>query len=207
MFEPFTKENNTVVASSQGTGLGLSIAKGIVDKMGGELSVSSVIGKGTTFCVCITIPIAKDYIYKKELRSIELQEVDFSGKRILVVEDHNVNQMIITKLLRNKGAEVLLAENGKLGVEEFAASEPGSIDAILMDVRMPEMDGLQATRAIRALRRRDAASVPIIAMTANAYDEDREKSGAAGMNCHLAKPIDTRVLYDTLEKYLSDGKP
>ncbi len=175
--------------------------------MGGELSVSSVIGKGTTFCVCITIPIAKDYIYKKELRSIELQEVDFSGKRILVVEDHNVNQMIITKLLRNKGAEVLLAENGKLGVEEFAASEPGSIDAILMDVRMPEMDGLQATRAIRALRRRDAASVPIIAMTANAYDEDREKSGAAGMNCHLAKPIDTRVLYDTLEKYLSDGKP
>lgn len=207
MFEPFTQENNTVVASSQGTGLGLSIAKGIVDKMGGELSVSSVIGKGTTFCVCITIPIAKDYIYKKELRSIELQEVDFSGKRILVVEDHNVNQMIITKLLRNKGAEVLLAENGKLGVEEFAASEPGSIDAILMDVRMPEMDGLQATRAIRALRRRDAASVPIIAMTANAYDEDREKSGAAGMNCHLAKPIDTRVLYDTLEKYLSDGKP
>ena len=92
-------------------------------------------------------------------------------------------------------------------MEEFAASEPGSIDAILMDVRMPEMDGLQATRAIRALRRRDAASVPIIAMTANAYDEDREKSGAAGMNCHLAKPIDTRVLYDTLEKYLSDGKP
>lgn len=124
-----------------------------------------------------------------------------------MVEDHNVNQMIITKLLRNKGAEVLLAENGKLGVEEFAASEPGSIDAILMDVRMPEMDGLQATRAIRALRRRDAASVPIIAMTANAYDEDREKSGAAGMNCHLAKPIGTRVLYDTLEKYLSDGKP
>lgn len=207
MFEPFTQENNTVVASSQGTGLGLSIAKGIVDKMGGELSVSSVIGKGTTFCVCITIPIAKDYIYKRELRNVELQEVDFSGKRILVVEDHNVNQMIMTKLLKNKGAEVLLAENGKLGVEEFAASEPGSIDAILMDVRMPEMDGLQATRAIRALRRRDAASVPIIAMTANAYDEDREKSGAAGMNCHLAKPIDTRVLYDTLEKYLSDGKP
>lgn len=201
MFEPFTQENNTVVASSQGTGLGLSIAKGIVDKMGGELSVTSVIGKGTTFCVCITIPIAKDYLYKRELRNIEIQEVDFSGKRILVVEDHNVNQMIITKLLKNKGAEVLLAENGKIGVEEFSASEPGSIDAILMDVRMPEMDGLQATRAIRALKRRDALSVPIIAMTANAYDEDREKSSAAGMNCHLAKPIDTRVLYDTLEKF------
>ena len=117
------------------------------------------------------------------------------------MEDHNVNQMIITKLLKNKGAEVLLAENGKIGVEEFSASEPGSIDAILMDVRMPEMDGLQATRAIRALKRRDALSVPIIAMTANAYDEDREKSSAAGMNCHLAKPIDTRVLYDTLEKF------
>jgi len=201
MFEPFTQENNTVLASSQGTGLGLSIAKGIVDKMGGELSVSSVIGKGTTFCVCIVIPIAKDYIYKKELKNVELQEVDFSGKRILVVEDHNVNQMIIAKLLKNKGAEVVIAENGRIGVEEFSASEPGSIDAILMDVRMPEMDGLQATRAIRALKRSDAASVPIIAMTANAYDEDREKSGAAGMNCHLAKPIDTRVLYDTLERY------
>lgn len=202
MFEPFTQENNTVVASSQGTGLGLSIAKGIVDKMGGELSVTSVIGKGTTFCVCITIPIAKDYIYKREIRSIEPPEVDYSGKRILVVEDHNVNQMIITKLLKNKGAEVLLAENGRLGVEEFLSNEPGSIDAILMDVRMPEMDGLQATKAIRALRRPDARSVPIIAMTANAYDEDREKSDAAGMNCHLAKPIDTRVLYDTLERYL-----
>ena len=97
---------------------------------------------------------------------------------------------------------MLLAENGRLGVEEFLSNEPGSIDAILMDVRMPEMDGLQATKAIRALRRPDARSVPIIAMTANAYDEDREKSDAAGMNCHLAKPIDTRVLYDTLERYL-----
>lgn len=201
MFKPFTQENNTVVASSQGTGLGLSIAKGIVDKMGGELSVTSVIGKGTTFCVCIRTPIAKGR--KTETKDARQPEVDFSGRRILVVEDHNLNQMIIKKLLENRGAEVIVSGNGKLGVEEFAVSEPGSIDAVLMDVRMPVMDGLQAAKAIRALKRKDAGRVPIIAMTANAYDEDREKSEAAGMNCHLAKPIDTRVLYETLERFFN----
>lgn len=200
MFKPFTQESNAVVASSQGTGLGLSIAKGIVDKMGGELSVSSVLGKGTTFCVCITMPIAKEHWIENSDPAPE-REIDFYGKTILVVEDHTLNQMIITKLLKNKGANVIISGNGKIGVEEFDASEPGSIDAVLMDVRMPVMDGLQATRAIRSLKREDAKTVPIIAMTANAYDEDREKSSEAGMNGHLAKPIDTKILYETLESF------
>jgi len=200
MFKPFTQESNEVVAASQGTGLGLSISKGIVDKMGGELSVSSVLGKGTTFCICITMPIARER-HAKHCEMPAEPEFDFTGRTILVVEDHNLNQMIITKLLKKKGADVIVSANGKLGIEEFASREPGSIDAILMDIRMPVMDGLQAARAIRRLKREDAGLVPIIAMTANAYDEDRQKSEAAGMNGHLAKPIDTKVLYETLESY------
>lgn len=198
MFKPFTQESNEIVTSSQGTGLGLSISKGIIDKMGGELSVSSVLGKGTTFCVRITVPIAKERSAKHYEMPKE-PEFDFTGRTILVVEDHHLNQMIIKKLLKKKGANVIVSANGKLGVEEFRSREPGSIDAILMDIRMPVMDGLQASRAIRNLKREDAARVPIIAMTANAYDEDRQKSEAAGMNGHLAKPIDTKVLYETLE--------
>lgn len=198
MFKPFTQESNEVLVSSQGTGLGLSISKGIIDKMGGELSVSSVLGKGTTFCVCITMPIARERNAKQYEIPAE-PEFDFTGRTILVVEDHNLNQMIIKKLLKKKGADVIVSANGKMGVEEFASREIGSIDAILMDIRMPVMDGLQASRAIRSLKREDARQVPIIAMTANAYDEDRQKSEAAGMNGHLAKPIDTKVLYETLE--------
>jgi CheY-like chemotaxis protein/anti-sigma regulatory factor (Ser/Thr protein kinase) len=201
MFKPFVQENNEVVASTQGTGLGLSIAKGIVDKMNGELIVESEVGKGTTFLVRLITPKdeqAEQLLEKKEA----CEEVDFSGRTILVVEDHELNQMIISKLLLKKRAEVLISNNGKEAVERFTASQEGSIDAILMDVRMPVMDGLQATQKIRSLDREDAQTVPIIAMTANAYDEDREKSSQAGMNSHLAKPIDTKLLYETLNAFL-----
>ena len=135
-----------------------------------------------------------------------VQTIDFTGKKILVVEDHDLNQMIITKLLRKKNADVMIANNGKIAVERFQKSEPDEIDAILMDVRMPVMDGLQATRMIRNMERQDAKTVPIIAMTANAYDEDRQKSSEAGMDDHLAKPIDTKVLYETLYFYLKNEK-
>lgn len=201
MFQPFMQENNAIVASSQGTGLGLSIAKGIIDKMGGKLSVSSILGEGTTFYINITLPLAEER-WIEHIEPVPEREIDFSGKTILVVEDHTLNQMIITKLLKNKGANVIITANGKLGVDEFAASEPGSIDIVLMDIRMPVMDGLLAARKIRSLKRDDAAKVPIIAMTANAYDEDREKSSAAGMNGHLVKPIDTKMLYKTLGYFL-----
>lgn len=205
MFKPFTQENNQVVASTQGTGLGLSIAKGIVDKMNGTLSVESEIGKGTEFVIQITAPIAAEYEISPEAEDV-VQTIDFTGKKILVVEDHDLNQMIITKLLRKKNADVMIANNGKIAVERFQKSEPDEIDAILMDVRMPVMDGLQATRMIRNMERQDAKTVPIIAMTANAYDEDRQKSSEAGMDDHLAKPIDTKVLYETLYFYLKNEK-
>lgn len=202
MFKPFTQENNEVVASTQGTGLGLSIAKGIIDKMGGTLTVESEIGKGTSFYVRFTAPLAEEDEQEIKEKAI-VSKVDFTGRTILVVEDHDLNQMIISKLLIKKGAKVILSNNGKAGLEAFAASEEGSIDAILMDVRMPVMDGLTATVKIRNLDRKDAKQVPIFAMTANAYDEDRGKSSAAGMNEHLAKPIDTKVLYNTLNEYFS----
>lgn len=200
MFKPFTQERNAVTESTQGTGLGLPIVKGIIDKMGGTLTVESELGKGSSFYVRITAPLAEDEMMLDD--KIEVSRVNFSGKVILVVEDHNLNRMIISRLLTKRGATVLLANDGKEGVETFQKSETGSIDAILMDVRMPVMDGLEATSKIRSLAREDAKTVPIFAMTANAYDEDRDKSSAAGMNEHISKPIDTTVLYSTLNAYL-----
>ena len=200
MYKPFVQENNQVVASMQGTGLGLSIVKGIIDKMNGELTVKSELGKGTEFCIRITAPIVKEkdsFLEKEDFHD----NVDFTGKTILVAEDHELNQRIIKKLLINKGAKVIIADNGKAAVDYFMAGEENSIHAILMDVRMPVMDGLLAAKMIRRLNREDARVVPIIAMTANAYDEDREKSNAAGMDGHLSKPIDTGLLYDILRAF------
>ena len=200
MYKPFVQENNQVVASMQGTGLGLSIVKGIIDKMNGELTVKSELGKGTEFCIRITAPIVKEkdsFLEKEDFHD----NVDFTGKTILVAEDHELNQRIIKKLLINKGAKVIIADNGKAAVDYFMAGEENSIHAILMDVRMPVMDGLLAAKMIRRLNREDARVVPIIAMTADAYDEDREKSNAAGMDGHLSKPIDTGLLYDILRAF------
>ena len=128
-------------------------------------------------------------------------------KKVMIVEDEELILQGIRNIIDWEALGLDVVHMAHDGMEALELWEKEPVHIVVTDISMPEMDGLQATRAIRALRRRDAASVPIIAMTANAYDEDREKSGAAGMNCHLAKPIDTRVLYDTLEKYLSDGKP
>ncbi len=201
MFQPFTQEDNTVVASTQGTGLGLSITKGIVDKMGGRLTVDSEVGKGTSFQVELRVPLAESLEERSEEDRAE--QYDFSGRKVLVVEDHSMNQMIIAKLLKNKNAEVVLASDGKQGVEVFTSNAPGTFDVILMDVRMPVMNGLEATEKIRAMDREDAKKIPILAMTANAYDEDREKSSKVGMNGHLVKPIDVKILYRELDRVLS----
>ena len=156
--------------------------------------------RSTEFCIRITAPIVKEkdsFLEKEDFHD----NVDFTGKTILVAEDHELNQRIIKKLLINKGAKVIIADNGKAAVDYFMAGEENSIHAILMDVRMPVMDGLLAAKMIRRLNREDARVVPIIAMTANAYDEDREKSNAAGMDGHLSKPIDTGLLYDILRAF------
>ncbi len=205
MFKPFSQENNKAATSMQGSGLGLSIVKGIVDKMNGELSVTSEVGRGTTFRFSILVPEAKEA--KGSSKKIMTENVvDFTGKRILVVDDHELNQMIIAKLLGNRGAKVVVSNNGQEAVNAFMESGLFFFDAILMDVRMPVMDGLQATRVIRSLERPDAKMVPIFAMTANAYDEDRQKSSAAGMDGHLSKPIDTKLLYRTLTSSFEGGK-
>ena len=202
VFLPFAQERTEHTKSIQGTGLGLPIAKAIVDKMGGSIHVVSEKGKGTTFYVHLTFPLAdakEEPVFVKEQRADLLK-----GKKILIVEDYELNAMILEKILENKQADVIIASNGKEAIDMFDESEVGEISAILMDVRMPVMNGLEATRQIRMKERLDAMTVPIFAMTANAYAGDRRKSMQAGMNEHLSKPVDVEVLYQMLDRYVNE---
>ncbi len=204
MFEPFAQENRVNTDQTMGTGLGLSIVKRIVELMDGTITVKSKVGKGTEFCIILRLPV------RCSLRELEKEpeqkEISFRGARILLCEDNRLNTIIATKLLEKVGCIVETAENGKLGAEMFAASSPGYYAAVLMDIRMPEMDGLEAARAIRSPDRSDAKTIPIIAMSANAFAEDRQESLAAGMNAHLSKPIEPQKLYETLEREIAAGK-
>ncbi len=196
MYQPFEQERLSGRQTETGTGLGLSIAKQLIEQMGGTIECESMLGSGTTFTVKLSPAIGGKYedpVTKKEASYERL-----SGARILVCEDNRMNTVIARKLLEKVGCHVETAENGSLGVEKFSASKPGEFAAILMDIRMPVMDGLEATKAIRALERPDAASVPIIAMSANAFDEDVKTSLDAGMNAHLAKPVEPQRMYETL---------
>ncbi len=202
IFEPFAQEQNSLVNARQGTGLGLAIAKSIVEKMGGTISVVSKIGIGTTF----TIELMRDCKQVNTTVSVAQETEDLKtilqGKKVLLCEDHPLNTLVATKLLEKVGITVVTAENGLIGVNKFADSEENEFNAVLMDIRMPIMDGLEATTKIRALNRQDAKSVPIIAMTANAFSEDRSLSKSAGMNEHLSKPIEPQLLYKTLSDYI-----
>ena len=201
LFEPFTQEHNTVTSSSQGTGLGMTITKQILDLMGGEISVKSEIGVGTTFSIILPMKIASDEQIeewrKQQEKGVVLHMLE--GSRILLCEDHPLNAAIAVRLLQNKGVVVECAENGQIGVDKFRKSPPGYYDAVLMDIRMPVMNGIDAARLIRTSDRRDASEIPIIAMTANALSSDIEQTKAAGMNAHLSKPIDANKLFETLE--------
>ena len=199
MYEPFAREET----GKPGTGLGLSIAKGIIDAMGGEMRCNSIEGVGTTFELELYFAEAKqEDILAKDNSDAELDIL--SGKKILLCEDHPINAQIAKALLEKQGMTVDIADNGQIGVEMFGASAQGEYDAILMDVRMPVMNGLEATRAIRALPRADAKSVPIIAMTANAFAEDVAEALEAGMDRHTAKPVDPQRLYEVLAEVLSE---
>lgn len=203
MFEPFQQENNQVTANLQGTGLGLSIAKNLVNLLGGTMHIESELGVGTTVTVHLSFQIAQEEkTVQPEPGEVQGEETTLEGKHILLVEDHPLNAEIARKLLEKEGVQVTIAENGKIGLETFELSKPDSYDAILMDIRMPVMDGLAAARAIRALAREDAHRIPIIAMTANAYEEDKREAAAAGMNAHLAKPVAPKVMYDTLRELM-----
>ena len=202
MFEPFTQENAGARSIYGGTGLGMSITKSLVDKIGGTIEVESKQGVGTTYT--ITLPFTID---NTEAAEPEQQQTDLTvlqGRRVLLAEDNALNIEIMEFLLNDVGIKVTKAADGQQAVEAFAASPVGGFDAILMDVMMPVRDGHEATRAIRAMDRPDAKTIPIFAMTANAFAEDRLKALQAGMNEHLPKPIDPDTLYRLLVKYLTE---
>ncbi len=197
-FEPFSQEARTGGTQYTGTGLGLSIVKELVRLMKGTLELQSQTGVGTTFT--ITLPFEVDATPEAKPRRQRTQGV--KGARVLLVEDNLLNLEIAEFMLTEAGVDITTAANGKIALDLFAASAPGDFDAILMDIMMPVMNGLEAARAIRALPRPDAATIPIIAMTANAFMDDMEQSRAAGMNEHLTKPLDAKRVIAALEELL-----
>ena len=201
IFKPFSQEKNEYYSSLNGTGLGLALVKEIVEKMKGTIHVESELHKGTKF----VLTLEYEYRVINDVEETKQNDIDFtklSNKNILLVDDHPLNLKIAEALLTKIGINVTQAEDGKRAFELFKASKEGKYDAIIMDIRMPIMDGLEATKKIRALKRIDAKSVPIIAMTANAFDEDIKESKDAGMNAHLTKPVDPEILYETLAKQI-----
>ena len=200
MFEPFSQENSCARTTYQGTGLGLSIVKKLVDAMGGTVTVVSEKGVGTTFIT--EIPLKLDpAAFDAEKPEEEIDTTVFRGLHVLLVEDNEVNMEIAAFLLEDSGAEVTKAWNGAEGLEKFNASAPGTYDLILMDIMMPVMNGLEAAEKIRALDRPDSETVPIFAMTANAFSDDAARSRKAGMNEHLTKPLDLEKITKAVRKY------
>lgn len=206
IFEPFTREANGADVPEGGTGLGMSIAKGIVDKMGGTISFVSQPGKGTAFFIILPfeLDLAREEQHAKE-ESAQPENMSLEGVNILLVEDNPLNQDIAKFLLENMGAHIQMANNGQEAVEQFSASQPGDIDIILMDIMMPVMNGYEAAKSIRSMDRQDATEIPIVAMTANAFTDDKQQAFEAGMNEHLAKPLDKDLLLKTLYSF-SKGK-
>lgn len=202
LFEPFEQENSEESSQQQGTGLGLSIVKELVELMGGTIHIRSSQGRGTEVRVHLDMPNVTDQPPAVPEDQLPAGVGLLEGKTILLLEDQPLNMMIAKRLLEKQKMKVLCAENGREGLELFMNSAPGSFDAILTDIRMPVMDGLELSRAIRALPRKDSLSIPIIAMTANAFEEDVQASLQAGMNAHLSKPIDPELLYRTLQIWI-----
>lgn len=200
IFEPFTREDESVKTAYNGTGLGMPIAKKLTETMGGSISFTSEKGKGTTFT--ITLPFLIDKAAGRAEKTTEEAEASIRGVRILLVEDNELNMEISEFIIAEKGAVVTKAWNGKEAVETFANSPEGAFDVILMDVMMPVMDGCEAAKEIRALPRKDAKTIPIIAMTANAFTEDKIRTREAGMNEHLSKPLAPDLVVKTIAKFL-----
>lgn len=191
IYDPFTQERSAEGDKQMGTGLGLPIVKSLVDIMGGSISVKSELGKGTEFTVDLYAPRGEP----SAPRSVESESMnDLTGVHILLVEDNEINIYVAELMLEKLGCETVVARNGQEAVERFAASKTDEFGAILMDVRMPVMDGIEATKRIRALSRADAQTVPIIAMTADAFAEERKRTLESGMNYHLSKPIEAKLL-------------
>lgn len=199
IFRQFEQADNSENARKQGTGLGLAISRRIVRMMDSDIKLESEPGKGSSFSFNVKLqPVSGE----KTTVTSQPEEISFPGKRILVVEDNELNMEIICTILENYGIKTEQAVNGKEAVRRMEESVPGYYDMIFMDIMMPEMDGLEATRTIRNLDRKDCKKIPIYAMSANAFDEDVKRSLASGMNGHLSKPVDIQVLEKTLKKVL-----
>jgi CheY-like chemotaxis protein len=201
MFEAFTQEDDSFTRAYGGSGLGLAVAKKSVELMGGTISAESEKGKGSVFTIVLPLEYVSD-----EGGQIELEDIDLAGRRVLVVEDIPENAEIIMDLLDLEDVESEHAENGQIALDMFSQASEGYYDAILMDLRMPIMDGLESSRRIRALDRPDAKTIPIIAVTANAFDSDVKATMEAGMNAHLAKPADSDLLYETLRQQIAKAE-
>ena len=218
IFEAFSKEDSSMTSKYGSTGLGMAITKSIVDRMSGQIEVKSRKGEGTSFTVTITFaessgdgqnigksdntaPVQPVAVAKDENSRTE-ELADLKGRHVLLAEDMEINAEIVVMLLNRHNIEVDVAQNGKLAVQAFTEHPAGHYDAILMDMRMPEMDGLEATRCIRSSGRPDAERIPIVALTANAFDEDVKRSLQAGLNAHLSKPIEPDILLRMLGKLI-----
>ena len=199
IFEQFARERTSTVSKIQGTGLGMAITKSLVDMMGGRITVKSEQGKGSEFTISLRFPIGEA---KTGQTPPAAKASAFTGKKLLVVEDNELNLEIASTLLKEAGFEVDTAENGKIAVEKVEAASADRYDLILMDIQMPEMDGYEATRRIRALPDAKKAALPIVAMTANAFEDDRKNALHAGMNGHIAKPLDIQKLFQVLSELL-----
>ena len=198
IFDAFSREDQSSTSRYGGSGIGLTVTKKTVELLGGTISAESEKNVGSVFTVSIPLEVSD----KTEPSEEEADEVSLEGKRILIVEDIPENAEIVADLLELEGAMSEHAENGQIAVDMFLKSEPGYYDTILMDLRMPVMDGLTAARRIRELDRPDAKTVPIIALTANAFESDIEMTFEAGMNAHLAKPADSKLLYSAIRQQL-----
>ena len=207
LFDLFTRERNTTLSKIPGTGLGMAIVKNFVDLMNGSIEVESKLGKGSTFTITIPHKIAdKDYTYRN-IESLNECDIDFKGKRILLAEDNELNAEITTTILSKMGFEVKVVEDGILCVNEIQRQPANTYDLILMDIQMPNMDGYKATHCIRHLSQFEKANIPIIAMSANAFEEDKKKAFDAKMNDYITKPIDFQKMEVVLKYILSKQNP
>lgn len=205
LYEPFCREEQQVEGASSGTGLGAPIAKQLVELMGGTMSFTSVLGQGTTFTIRLPFEKCKRSEIPQAVRADAGDGDALQGLRVLLVEDNDLNAEIAQFTLGHAGAVVTHAKDGESAVEMFTASAPHEYDVVLMDIMMPGIDGLEATRRIRALDREDAATTPIIAVSANAFADDRRLSREAGMNAHLSKPVSSQELVEALAHIAADA--
>ncbi len=204
IFKPFTREKNSLSDTEGGTGLGLAICSNLITQLKGTIKVDSKLNEGTTVTITLPITVSSKDEYLEKISTFDNSKDSelLIGKKILIAEDHMINAMIIKTILKNIGIEIVHVVDGIQAIDIFSKSKEGEFDLILMDIMMPKLNGLEATETIRNLNREDAKTIPIIALSANAFDEDRQRSLDYGMNDHLKKPIDTRILIKTLNKYI-----